>query len=83
MQDSNGRYLYVVKEDNTASKRYIETAGQKDNNWLISSGITKDEKFVSFGVIGVRDGSKVKITNAEDNKAIGGTDEATDIKIKD
>ena len=83
LQDSNGRYLYVVKEDNTASKRYIETAGQKDNNWLISSGITKDEKFVSFGVIGVRDGSKVKITNAEDNKAIGGTDEATDIKIKD
>ena len=83
LQDSNGRYLYVVKEDNTASKRYIETAGQKDNNWLISSGITKDEKFVSLGVIGVRDGSKVKITNAEDNKAIGGTDEATDIKIKD
>ena len=83
LQDSNGRYLYVVKEDNTASKRYIETAGQKDNNWLISSGITKDEKFVSFGVIGVRDGPKVKITNAEDNKAIGGTDEATDIKIKD
>lgn len=83
LQDSNGRYLYVVKEDNTASKRYIETAGQKDNNWLISSGITKDEKFVSLGVIGVRDGSKVKITNAEDNKTIGGTDEATDIKIKD
>lgn len=83
LQDSNGRYLYVVKEDNTASKRYIETTGQKDNNWLISSGITKDEKFVSLGVIGVRDGSKVKITNAEDNKAIGGTDEATDIKIKD
>lgn len=83
LQDSNGRYLYVVKEDNTASKRYIETAGQKDNNWLVSSGITKDEKFVSLGVIGVRDGSKVKITNAEDNKAIGGTDEATDIKIKD
>ena len=83
LQDSNGRYLYVVKEDNTASKRYIETAGQKDNNWLISSGITKDEKFVSLGVIGVKDGSKVKITNAEDNKTIGGTDEATDIKIKD
>ena len=83
LQDSNGRYLYVVKEDNTASKRYIETTGQKDNNWLISSGITKDEKFVSLGVIGVRDGSKVKITNAEDKKVIGGTDEATDIKIKD
>ena len=83
LQDSNGRYLYIVNEDNTASKRYIETSGQKDNNWLISSGITKDEKFVSSGVIGVRDGSKVRITNAEDNKVIGGADEATDIKIKD
>ena len=31
----------------------------------------------------MRDGSKVRITNAEDNKVIGGADEATDIKIKD
>lgn len=68
LQDTDSRYLYVVDEKNIAHRRNIETDGQKDNNWIIASGITKEEKFVSTGVIAVRDNSPVSIISKENKE---------------
>ena len=62
LQDTDGRYLFILDEDNIAHKRKIETDGEKDNNWIIKSGIEKNEKFVEKGIIKVRDGARVEIT---------------------
>ena len=61
LQDTNGRYLFVIDENNVAHKRSIETDGQQDNNWIIKSGIDKNEKYVETGIIKVRDGVTVNI----------------------
>ncbi len=61
LQDTNGRYLFVIDENNVAHKRSIETDGQQGNNWIIKSGIDKNEKYVETGIIKVRDGVTVNI----------------------
>lgn len=66
LQDSDGRYLFVVDDEGITHKRKIETDGQKDNNWIVLSGINKDEKFVTTGIIKVRDGAKVNIIQKEE-----------------
>lgn len=79
LQDTNGRYLFVIDENNVAHKRPIETDGQQGNNWIIKSGIDKNEKYVETGIIKVRDGVPVNIIEkqAEDkNNAETKKDEA-------
>lgn len=79
LQDTNGRYLFVIDENNVAHKRSIETDGQQGNNWIIKSGIDKNEKYVETGIIKVRDGVTVNIIEkqAEDkNDAETKKDEA-------
>ena len=79
LQDTNGRYLFVIDENNVAHKRSIETDGQQGNNWIIKSGIDKNEKYVETGIIKVRDGVPVNIIEkqAEDkNDAETKKDEA-------
>lgn len=79
LQDTNGRYLFVIDENNVAHKRSIETDGQQGNNWIIKSGIDKNEKYVETGIIKVRDGVPVNIIEkqAEDkNNAETKKDEA-------
>lgn len=66
LQDTDGRYLFVVDDKNIAHKRKIEVDGQKDNNWIVLSGISKDEKFISTGIIKVRDGAPVDIIQKEE-----------------
>lgn len=68
LQDTDGRYLFVVDENNVAHKRKIEVNGQKGDNWLVTSGISKDEKFAATGVISVRDGSPVAVNEPKENK---------------
>lgn len=61
LQDTNGRYLFVIDENNVAHKRTIETDGEQGNNWIIKSGIDKNEKYVETGIIKVRDNVPVNI----------------------
>lgn len=68
MQDAEGRYLFVIDENNIAHKRQIQTSGQKGDNWLISSGISEGERFASTGIINVRDGAQVRIRETQNNK---------------
>ena len=69
LQDSEGRYVYIVDEKDTVTKKYITVSGQKDNNWIVSSGITKDDKIVMSGIALLRDGIKVQVRNSDDKEA--------------
>ena len=69
LQDPNGRYLYTIDENNVAHKTYITTNGQKDDDWVVLSGVTKNDKIVASGISRVRDGAPVKIIeNKKENK---------------
>ena len=69
LQDAEGKYLYTVDENNMVHKKYITVSGQKDNNWIVSSGITKDEKIVMGGIAIIRDGVKVQIKDSDNGES--------------
>ena len=61
LQDAEGKYLFTVDENNVAHKTKIVTDGQKGDDWLVVSGVTKEDKIISTGIIKVRDNAPVVI----------------------
>ena len=68
LQDSEGKYLFKIDENNVAHKTYITVNGQKDDNWVVLSGVTKEDKIIGSGISLARDGVPVKIIEKEKTK---------------
>lgn len=75
LQDSDGRYLFTVDENSIAHKTRITVSGQKDDNWLVTSGVTKKDKIISSGISLVRDGVPVKLVDKKEDTKDGKTKE--------
>lgn len=69
LQDSTGRYIFVVDEDGNAKQVYIETEGEVGDKFIVKSGINVGDEFITYGVIKVMNGAKVKVMSAEETKA--------------
>lgn len=66
----NGKFLYVIKEDNTVELRDNLTVGQVQGDLLvIKKGVKAGEKVVKSGQMGLHDGSKVQILPEEDQNS--------------
>jgi multidrug efflux system membrane fusion protein len=57
----NGTFVYVVKDDNTASMRPIVVQKQDENQTVVKSGLAAGERVVTTGFVRLTDGSKVTI----------------------
>lgn len=68
LQDVQGKYLYTVDENNIAHRKNIVVDGQKGDNWLVVSGVTKEDKIISTGIIKVRDNLPVIVRNKAEQK---------------
>ncbi|GAA6184025.1 MULTISPECIES: efflux RND transporter periplasmic adaptor subunit [Alteromonadaceae] len=53
-------YAYVIGENNLVEKRTVETVNAVENKWLISSGLSENDKLLVEGAGKVRPGSEVK-----------------------
>ena len=60
----NGTFVYVVKEDNTASMRPIVVQKQDETQTVVKSGVVVGERVVTTGFVRLTDGSKVVIGSA-------------------
>lgn len=49
-QDRQGRYVYVLEDDNTVSRRAIETGDRVAQGWAVESGLAAGETVVIQGV---------------------------------
>jgi membrane fusion protein, multidrug efflux system len=58
-RDIGGDYVWVIKPDNTAEKRYVKVGTLVDQFRVVQSGLAADETYVVQGVQRVRDRSKV------------------------
>ena len=67
LQDTDGRFVFVVDDNSVAHKRKVEVENGTNNNWIINSGLQKSEKIVSVGVSKVMDNVPVEIIQDEDN----------------
>jgi membrane fusion protein, multidrug efflux system len=57
----NGAFVYVVKDDNTASMRPIIVQKQDETQTVVKSGIEQNERVVTTGFVRLTDNSKVSI----------------------
>ena len=61
----NGTFVYVIKDDNTASMRPIVVQKQDETQAVVKSGIAVGERVVTTGFVRLTDGSKVAIGNSD------------------
>lgn len=71
LQDSKGRYVYVIDENNIVQTRYFKDAGQYENDWIIKDGLEEGDKFVTTNLTKLMPKMKVKIAEpkVEETKA--------------
>ncbi len=67
LQDSNGRYVFVV-ENNTVAQKYFKDNGQYENYWIVQSGINKDDKFISTMLTKLSPKMPVKVAAMENKE---------------
>ena len=53
LQDSAGRYVYVVDKDSIARKKYVKISNEYQKYWIVSSGLNVGDEYISEGVVKV------------------------------
>lgn len=61
MQGPQGKFVYVVDEDNKAEVKPVSVGDFYGEQWIITSGLSDGDQVVVDGVIKVRPGAPVKI----------------------
>ena len=59
LQDRQGKYVYVLNEGNTVSRRPITTGTRIDNGWSVTDGLKAGETIVVEGLQRIADGQAV------------------------
>jgi membrane fusion protein, multidrug efflux system len=67
----NGTFVYVVKDDNTASIRQITVQKQDEAQTVISKGLEPPERVVTTGFARLTDNAKVAVSTADGTPAAG------------
>jgi membrane fusion protein, multidrug efflux system len=60
LQDRQGRYVYVLEDGNTVSRRPIVTGARFADGWAVESGLDAGETVVVQGVQRLRPGAQVR-----------------------
>ena len=63
--DARGAYVYVVNEESSARKIYVQKGLQYGDSIEIRDGLSSDDMIVVKGFNGLRDGKKVKVRDRE------------------
>ena len=64
LQDAKGRYVYTVNEEGLAVPKYFEDKGQYENYWIIKSGLSLGDKYITTGITSLMPNKKVKTQDA-------------------
>ena len=65
LQDSKGKYVYVVDENNIVQTKYFKDNGQHENYWIIKEGLKEGDKFISTNLTKIMPKMTVKIMQQE------------------
>ncbi len=71
MEGPNGAYVYVIGDDETAKRRMVEVASNRDGLSVIGRGLQSGERIVVEGQYRLTDGAKVKIGTPSQARAGG------------
>lgn len=60
LQDQEGRFVYVLGEDNTVSQRRITTGARVENGWAVTEGLSGGEPVIVQGIQRLSEGMTVQ-----------------------
>jgi multidrug efflux system membrane fusion protein len=60
----NGTFVYVVKDDDTATMRPIVVQKQDETQTVVKNGLEPNERVVTTGFVRLTEGSKVTVGSA-------------------
>ncbi|NHF73445.1 efflux RND transporter periplasmic adaptor subunit [Paracoccus xiamenensis] len=78
LQDREGRYVFLVNDDDTVSQRRISTGPGVRNGWAVTEGLQGGEMLVVEGVQRLQDGMTVAVSAPAPTDSDAATDPATD-----
>ena len=61
LQDSKGRYVYVVDSDGILQVKYFKDNGQYDKYWIVEEGLALGDEFVATNLTKLMPKQKVKV----------------------
>ena len=61
LQDTQGRYVYVIDENSIAKKKYIDVTKEYEKYWIVNNGLEAGEKYVGEGAVKVMPERPVKV----------------------
>ena len=60
LQDREGRFVYLLGQNNTVSQRRIDTGARISNGWAVTTGLNGGEQVVVQGIQRLADGMTVQ-----------------------
>ena len=60
LESVNGKYVWVIDENNCAKQKDIEVSGAYGDNWVVSGGLNEGDKVISSNLQMMRQGVKVQ-----------------------
>lgn len=60
LQDRQGRFVFVLRDDNSVTQRRIATGARVDNGWAVTEGLEGGEPVVVQGVQRLSEGARVQ-----------------------
>lgn len=80
--DKGGAYIYVIRRDSVAERRYVEIGPEIDNNTVIERGLAKGEKIVVEGFHKLNPGMKVRPVAASKEEEDGAAEPKKSAKAR-
>jgi RND family efflux transporter, MFP subunit len=68
--EKGGAFIFVIRPDNIAEKRFVETGPEQDNKIVVTRGLSSDEKIVVEGYQKLTHGQKVITRTPEEQSRI-------------
>ncbi|MDU1904456.1 MAG: efflux RND transporter periplasmic adaptor subunit [Dysgonomonas sp.] len=68
--EKGGAFIFVIRPDNIAEKRFVETGPEQDNKIVITRGLSSDEKIVVEGYQKLTHGQKAIAHTPEEQKRL-------------
>jgi membrane fusion protein (multidrug efflux system) len=70
-QGAQGHFVWVVSGDGTAQPRPVQVGSWKGDDWFISEGLQEGDRVIVDGVLGLRAGAAVEVSEAGSAPAAG------------
>lgn len=69
--ESGGAFIYIIRRDGIAEKRFVQTGPEIGNNVVVERGLGENEDVVTEGYHKLTPGLQVRAVHAGDEEAIG------------